>query len=302
MFRVISNFLAVASALLLLALPAVAERWSVEKAREWYGRQRWLVGCNFLPSTAVNDVEMWQRETFDPRTIDRELGWAEDLGFNTVRVFVNYVVWEADAAGLKERFDRFLGIADRHGIRTMPALFDDCFKPEPKSGKQDEPLPGVHNSQWVQSPGARRRADRSCWPALERYVKDMVATFGRDRRIVAWDLYNEPSQSLPLLEATFLWTREAKPSQPLTSCQFGPRAMRRRTADLCDILSIHNYGNLESVKAEVKALKTSGRPVLCTEWMARGADSRFATHLPFKQEKVGCWSWEIGRASCRERV
>ena len=127
-------------------------QWNTERAQAWYAARPWLVGCNFLPSTAVNDVEMWQAETFDPATIERELGWAHDLGFNTVRVFFNYVVWEADAKGSKERFDRFLAIADKAGIRTMPILFDDCFKPEPRVGKQDEPEPGVHNSQWVQSP------------------------------------------------------------------------------------------------------------------------------------------------------
>ncbi len=39
------------------------KRWSVEKANEWYAKQPWLVGCNFIPSTAVNQLEMWQEET-----------------------------------------------------------------------------------------------------------------------------------------------------------------------------------------------------------------------------------------------
>lgn len=274
--------------------PPVPGQWTAERAWEWYGKQPWLVGCNFLPSTAVNDVEMWQRETFDPATIDRELGWAAGLGFNTVRVFVNYVVWEADADGLKQRVARFLEIADKHHIATMPILFDDCFKPEPRAGKQEAPVPGVHNSQWVQSPGARRRGDPNSWPMLEKYVKDVVGTFGRDRRVVVWDLYNEPSPSLPLVEAAFRWAREAGPSQPLTTCIFGPPPMARRIPELCDVVSFHHYGPLPGVKAELERLKAFGRPILCTEWMARGAGSRFDTHLPlFKQEKVACWNWGL---------
>jgi len=263
-------------------------RWPRQTAWEWYARQPWLVGCNYVPSTAVNDVEMWQKETFDPETIDRELGWAEDLGFNTVRVFLNYVVWEADAEGLKQRMTKFLEIADRHGIRTMFILFDDCFKPEPKVGKQDAPVPGVHNSQWVQSPGAHRRDNADHWPMLEKYVKTIVGAFGQDKRVVLWDLYNEPTKSRPLVEAAFKWAREAKPSQPLTSCWLG--------ADYSDILSFHCYGDLAAVRAEIDKLMPNrcGRPYVCTEWMARRGGSRFETHLPyFKLQNIGCWSWGL---------
>jgi len=76
----------VAAAVLLGCLDAGAfageapERWSAEKANAWYDRLPWLVGCNFIPSTAVNQLEMWQAETFDADTIDRELGWAKGVG------------------------------------------------------------------------------------------------------------------------------------------------------------------------------------------------------------------------------
>jgi hypothetical protein len=266
----------------------VAGRWTRDRVWLWYNMQPWLVGCNFVPSTACNDVEMWQKETFDPETIDRELGWAEELGFNTVRVFVNYVVWEADAAGLKQRMTKFLEASDRHGIRAMFILFDDCFKPEPKVGRQDDPVPGVHNSQWVQSPGVHRRSDQEHWPMLEKYVKDVVGAFAQDKRVVIWDLYNEPSKSRPLVEAAFRWAREARPSQPLTSCWLG--------VDYSDILSFHCYGDLAAVRAEIEKLTPNrrGRPYLCTEWMARSAGSRFETHLPyFKQQNIGCWSWGL---------
>ena len=279
---------ALLAALLLCNLARAADapdRWPPEKANAWYTAQPWLVGCNFLPSTAVNDVEMWQAESFDPATIQRELGWAHGLGFNTVRVFLNYVVWEADADGLKKRFTQFLTIADQQGIRVVPILFDDCFKTEPHVGKQDPPVPGVHNSQWVRSPGVRRSADPACRPLLEKYVQDMVGTFGQDRRVVLWDLYNEPAQgSLPLVEATFRWAREAKPSQPLASCWCA--------VPLSDLVNLHDYGPLDPLKKAIAHARESGRPVIVTEWMARPQGSRFETHLPFfKDEKIGCWNW-----------
>jgi hypothetical protein len=271
-----------------------ADRWPAAKAWQWYRAQPWLVGCNFLPSTAVNDVEMWQKESFDAKTIDRELGWAQQLGFNTVRVFVNYAVWEADPAALKATFRQYLKIADKHGITTLVILLDDCFKPEPRVGKQDAPEPGVHNSQWVQSPGVKRREDRAAWPKLEQYVKDMVSTFGKDKRVLAWEIYNEPCTSLPLVEAAFKWARQANPSQPVTTTIYGNADMQKRIIELSDVLCFHEYGPLSAAKAQVATLSAHGRPVLCTEWMARGAGSRFETHLPFfKEKRIACWNWGL---------
>jgi hypothetical protein len=287
---------AMAGLLLSTMAPAadVPDRWPAEKATTWYAAQPWLVGCNFLPSTAVNDVEMWQPGTFDAATIERELGWAHELGYNTVRVFVNCVVWEADAAGLKQRLDKFLSIADKRGIRAMPVLLDDCnFAGRvADAGKQPDPVPGVHNSQWVSSPPQKMVSDKATWPKLEQYVKDMVGAFAQDKRIVIWDLYNEPSLSLPLVEATFKWARAAQPSQPLTACVFGSPEMQKRIPELCDLVSFHNYGPLPGVKNDVKNLKQAhDRPVICTEWMARPG-STFQGILPFfRDQKIGCWNW-----------
>ena len=281
-----------------------AERWTAAKANEWYAAQPWLVGCNFLPSTAVNDVEMWQAETFDAATIGRELGWAHDLGFNTVRVFLNYVVWEADADGLKKRFDRFLAIADKQGIRVMPILFDDCnFAGRTAAiGKQPDPVPGVHNSQWVSSPPLAMVADRAAWPKLEQYVKDMVGTFAQDRRVVIWDLYNEPGnsgmgeKSRPLMEAAFAWAHELKPTQPLTTGAFVNfnAPLSQRMMELSDIVSFHGYDDRKGIEAKLKICGGYGRPVLCTEWLLRQGGNNFESLLPlFRGRKIGCYNWGL---------
>ncbi|MHB8970105.1 MAG: cellulase family glycosylhydrolase [Pirellulaceae bacterium] len=284
--------------------PAVATPWPVGKIRAWYDQQPWLVGCNFLPSTAVNDVEMWQAETFDPVTIDRELGWAHDLGFNTVRVFINYVVWEADAAGLKKRFEDFLQIAGRHDISVMPILFDDCnFAGRiTAAGPQPDPVPGIHNSQWVSSPPLAMVTDRATWPKLAAYVQDMVGSFGNDQRVVIWDLYNEPGnsglgeQSQPLMEATFSWARAVKPIQPLTigAWEDFNRPLSRRMLELSDIVSYHGYDSPAGIEAKLKVCATYDRPVICTEWLVRRDGNTFETLLPlFRDRKIGCWNWGL---------
>src|ERR1700758_5513262 len=168
------------------------DRWTEEQANAWYARQPWPVGANFLPSTAINELEMWQAETFDTATIDRELGWAEGIGMNTMRVFLHNLLWEQDPEGFKKRIDEFLTIAARHHIRPIFVLFDSCWDPFPKLGPQHPPIPGVHNSGWVQAPGAKILADSSQYPQLESYVKGVVGGFANDQRILAWDVWNEP--------------------------------------------------------------------------------------------------------------
>ncbi len=301
------------------------QRWSTEKANDWYDNLPWLVGCNFIPSTAINQMEMWQKETFDTATVDRELGWAADLGFNTVRVYLHDLAWKVDARGFKARVDHFLDMAMAHGIRTMPVLFDDCWHEKPAPGRQPAPVPGVHNSGWVQSPGRRKATDRRFWQELEAYIKDIFTTFGHDDRILIWDLYNEvgniflptlsrpwsqkafrlpwlmlryfllPCPTLPLLEKSFQWARSADPDQPLTaSIWFFDPALNRYLLETCDVITFHNYNDADSLSRQIKKLKGAGRPLICTEYMARPQGSCFATHLPiFKATRVGCYNWGL---------
>lgn len=176
----------------LPALSAQSERWAEGKARYWYVKLPWLVGANYIPATAINELEMWQADSFDPQRIEKELQWAESIGMNTMRVFLHDLLWQQDPAGFRKRIDEFLKIASRHGIRPMLVLFDSCWDPFPRLGPQKKPTPGVHNSGWVQSPGAEALADASQHPRLEAYVKGVVTAFGKDRRVLAWDIWNEP--------------------------------------------------------------------------------------------------------------
>jgi endo-1,4-beta-mannosidase len=168
------------------------DRWSEQRANAWYQQQPWLVGSNYIPASAINELEMWQASTFDPQQIDKELGWAEGLGMNTMRVFLHDLLWQQDAAGYKQRLDQFLTIAAKHHIRPVLVLFDSCWDPLPKLGTQRAPMQGVHNSGWVQSPGAKALEDSSQYPRLKSYVVGVVGAFANDQRILAWDVWNEP--------------------------------------------------------------------------------------------------------------
>jgi hypothetical protein len=315
------RMLALVIVLFLLATPRVAiaqeARWSEAKAASWYAQQPWLVGSNYIPASAINELEMWQGDTFDPEEIDKELGWAEELGMNTMRVFLHDLLWEQDRAGFQRRIERFLTIAAKHKIRPVFVLFDSCWDPNPKVGPQHPPIPGVHNSGWVQSPGKMALADAGQYPRLKEYVQGVVGAFAGDSRVLAWDVWNEPDNTndgayskvelkdkkkfvLALLPQVFAWAREVRPSQPLSSGVWEwdwtsaekLSAVARVQLEQSDVISFHNYGWPEDFERQVQWLMAYKRPLICTEYMARGAGSTFDTVLPIaKKYKVGAINW-----------
>jgi Cellulase (glycosyl hydrolase family 5) len=294
-------------------------RWSESKANDWYQRQPWLIGSNFLPATAINELEMWQEETFDPHEIDKELGWAESLGMNTMRVFLHDLLWKQDSAGFKKRMDEFMVISSKHHIRPIFVLFDSCWDPYPDLGPQHPPIPGVHNSGWVQSPGAKALSDPAQLARLEAYVEGIVGAFADDPRVLAWDVWNEPSNTnggaygkvelkdkqqyvLELLPKVFAWARSTHPTQPLTSGlwegdwssveKLDPIA--RVQLQQSDVISFHNYSWPEDFEQHVRWLQSYHRPIMCTEFMARPMGSTFDMILPIaKQYRVAAINWGL---------
>lgn len=309
---------------LLLAFHATAwpqnARWSEQKANDWSAHQPWLVGSNYIPKDAINELEMWQEASFDPQEMDKELGWAESLGMNTMRVFLHDLLWQQDAPGFRKRLDQFLTIAARHHIRPLFVLFDSCWDPLPQLGPQRPPIPGVHNSGWVQSPGARALADSAQVPRLKAYVQGIVGAFAKDDRILGWDIWNEPSSDqtgnypktematatkiarvTELLPQAFAWAREVNPTQPLTSGVYEIDLSKDENAQdeieriqlrESDVITFHNYSWPESFKKEIDWLRRFHRPIICTEFMARSVGSTFDTILPIaKREQVGAINW-----------
>jgi len=298
---------------------AQMNRWTEKQAADWYAKQPWLVGSNYIPANAINELEMWQADTFDPKRIDLELGWAEAIGLNTMRVFLHDLPWQQDAAGFQKRIDTFLQIAAKHHIKPLFVLFDSCWDPQPQLGKQHAPKPGVHNSGWVQSPGAKALQDASQYPRLEAYVKGVVGAFAKDDRILGWDVWNEPDNGnggsykdlepknknelvVALLPRAFAWARSAHPTQPLTSGvwkddwsvpeKLGPGA--KIQIETSDVISFHSYDKPEVFEKRILSLQQYHRPLICTEYMARGNGSTFQGSLPIaKKYNVGAINWGL---------
>ncbi len=312
-----------AACCIILAIPLshafARERWTTQQANSWYAQQPWLVGSNYIPATAINEIEMWQADSFDPKRIDLELGWAQNIGLNTMRVFLDDLVWKEDPAGYRKRIDTFLNITAKHHIRPMFVLFDSCWNPHPHLGKQPAPRPGVHNSGWVQVPGADALRDPAQYPRLEAYVKGVVGAFANDNRVLAWDIWNEPDNTngssygkleppnkvelvRNLLPQAFAWARSQNPTQPLTSgvwkgdwssdAKLDP--MERIQLGDSDLVSFHNYDKPPEFEKRIVWLQRLDRPIVCTEYMARGNGSTFEGSLPVALKyHVGAINWGL---------
>jgi len=312
-----------AGILLMLSMSVMAQaaehqRWSEKTANDWYAKQPWLVGVNYIPADAINQLEMWQADSFDPKRIDLELGWAVGLGMNTMRVFLHDLLWQQDSAGFQKRIDTFLSVAAKHKIRPLFVLFDSCWDPFPRLGMRRAPRLGVHNSGWVQNPGAAALKDPAQYSSLEAYVKGIVGAFAHDPRVLGWDVWNEPGnlndssygklepanrteQVLGLLPRVFTWARAAGPDQPLTcgvweENDWSPldklSALGKVQLEISDVISSHNYDVPAVFEEHLKSLLGYHRPILCTEYMARGNGSTFQGILPIaKKHKVAAINW-----------
>lgn len=300
-------------------------QWSKSQAQEWYNEHGWACGFNYLPRTAVNWTEMWQAETFDAHTIDQELEWAHNYGYNALRTNLPFIVWEDDRDGLLARIDTFLAIAAKHHIQVMLTLMDDCgfSGDEPYLGPQKDPVPNLHNSQAAASPGRAIVMSPSLWPRIEAYVRDVLTRFKNDERVAIWDLYNEPGNrgvfvgpgessdiddaleefALTLMVSAFSWAHDVRPSQPLTvgawHVEHDDYATFEHPIDatalaLSDIVSYHNYNTVACQLEILDKLSQRGRPVLCTEWLARHLDCNLTEQLPlFSAFDTGCYHWGL---------
>jgi len=301
----------------------IGKQWSEARAQAWYSGQPWMIGSNFNPSTSINQLEFWQAESFDPETIDRELGWAADLGFNLMRVYLHNLLWAQDSTGFLQRMEKYLEISGKHGIKTMFVLLDDVWDPSPHLGKQRDPRPHVHNSGWVQAPGAEILGDSSRHKELKPYIQGVLSHFANDSRVLMWDLYNEPDNratgiypeteienkhdfSYDLARKVMKWAREMDPSQPLTMGIWRGEiehwgdpdslpAVDKFMVEQSDIISFHAYdGSMEDVKKKVEELRTYNRPMICTEYLARGRGNGFTNVFTyFKSENIGAINWGL---------
>ena len=303
------KFFAIAGCLLLcintvLCAQESGLRWSAEKANKWYAQQPWYTGFNYIPAYAINYTAMWDKSSFNPDAIDKELSLASQSGMNVLRAVLQYAVYKEDPAYFIRTLDQFMTICAKYHIRFVPTFFDDCvfgIEHDPKTGKQPEPLEGWYAWAWSPSPGHSLVIDTGRHAELESYVKTILKKFATDERVLFWDLYNEPTNgglgtaSFPLVKKVIRWAREVNPSQPISIGVWdNNKKLNAIILEASDVISFHHYGNSVDFEKKILELQKTGRPVFCTEWMNRSLDSKVATHLPVLYKyRVGSMLWGL---------
>ena len=302
----------------------MTEKWSKEKAWQWYNGKPLIVGFNFIPSNVINFVELWQNLGHDEimKNVDHEIDMAAELGLNSVRMKVPFFIWEHEHDSFMNNLEDLLCRLDKRGITMMPVFFSDCcvpidmYKP-PHLGKQPEPVKGYFGGSPVTPFDSTPRVgyipedDRDTWPKVEEFIREIVGKYAKDERILIWDIWNEPgncnrsTMSLPLMERCFRWAREMDPIQPLCAgpCGLGGKfpyeylmnpyplaPMEEKAVELSDIMNFHFYGDYAHTVKYIEHLKGYGLPMVCTEWLHRPFRSNIETHLPlFAEENIGSY-------------
>ena len=295
--------------------------WTREQAWEWYNAQPWIRGCNYMSADCANRVDQWQELGFEERfeTQRTEMALAQSIGFNAFRLILGeegFGIWYADHDGFMERFDRTLELCREHGIRAIVTLANDCSRPKEL---WKLPEPGPQKYDWGYH-GGRKQSQHGTYPGAVGYTslddpelaeafyamcREIMTVHRNDSRILFWDLINEPGAnnrkqiSAANVRKLFEIGWEVNPDQPLTADlwnSFGKgekNPSENVVAELCDIVSYHNYSPLERQKEIVKDLRERiGRPLVNTEWMARIRGNNIQDCYPFfEQERIGCTMW-----------
>lgn len=257
-----------------------------------------IKGAVYTPTNAVNYIDWWQN--FDPAIVDRELAYAQTYGINTIAVYLHYLVWENNAADLLAKFETVLQLADKHGIKVSPIFYDDCWNPAPQLGDQGAPIPGVHNSRWVQSPGAAVKNDYygNYKPKLRNYVQDVVNAHLSDKRILFWEQMNEPgcnsggterAMNIILMNDARIAIKDTGTTIPVGS----PSVQMSEPYYFSDFFSFHPY--------DANYPGPYGPTVLNSETMNRGSQTVPGIVSHYGGTNTGYIMWEltIGRTNTR---
>lgn len=294
------------------------ERWSNEKAWDWYKSKKWIRGCNFISSDCANRIDQWQSYGATDRfkTVDEELALAKSVGFNSIRVLVEYDVWDMEHDAFMQNLETYLQICDKHGITCMIVLANDCQTPKENYkktvlGEQHFDL-GYHGGRKV-SPHQKGEETYNIFDEPEiatRYiamVREIITKYKDDKRVILWNILNEPGnrrgdKSLEFMKKMFQTAREIDPIQPLAADIWNGinedgsarTNIEQAAMDLSDVISFHWYGDFCSMVKFVTALKKTNRPIFCTEWLHRISGNNIFEIFPyFFSEGIASYQWGL---------
>jgi hypothetical protein len=267
-----------------------------------------IVGAVYNPHSADNAIDFWNN--YDPVEVDQELQYAEVYGMNTITVYLHYFSWLTDRIGLLSKFENLLEIANNHGLKVAPIFYDDCWNYDPAPGPQPSPIWGVHNSQWVESPGhpveenyfnPMSSSDNTTYKtSLQNYITDFASVYRNDPRILYWEIMNEPGCSgdgsmqerrAQLMNDGRMAILAAGATQPISS----PQVQEDEGTYFSDFYAFHPYGGYAG------PINGSDVNALNSETLERGFNDAWGYAFPMTMAgvvsnyggKTGFLVWEL---------
>lgn len=295
-------------------------RWTENEIKAWYDALPWLRGCNFLPSNCVNRLDMWQsyKRNEHLETADRELALCNETGFNTVRLWLNFDVYYKEPEEFMNTLESYISLSAKHNQAVMIVLAYEEDLPYGEKfiaknlGKQKIYFNHFNRDYKLFNECLNENKFRhySEYPETRELffemVERVVKKYREDKRIIAWNVENEPGigigkRAIKLLRELFALVRSLDPVQPLAADIWhavkddGTLDSEEENVayELSDFISFHSYSEYEWFLSGLYALKKHyARPIIVTEWLNRCNHNTVRDIYPLLMyDKIGCYCW-----------
>lgn len=298
------------------------EKWTKERAWEWYNKQPWIRGFCYYPSCCLNMIEMWQEYNWDKvkATMEKEMAIAKEWGFNAVRILTLFDLYLDQPEAHLNHLEEFIQICDKNQIKVMVCIGNDCLVSKsnykkPSYGEQEYDL-GYHSGKAISphivmnEPGYALADEPEYFDLYLEYVEAIISKYAKDERVLLWDIYNEPGNSrrgmmsYKVMEESFKIARKYDTIQPCAACCWSYnekdepyKEIELKALEMSDVILYHGYMNYKKHKRTVKFLKkTYERPLFNTEWLHRIWHNDVEHFFPyFRKNKIAAFNWGFVR-------
>lgn len=260
-----------ATAVAVVAGARIAQAQATEPAVNDYSKIR---GFNYQPSYGGHGLETWG-DAFDIAVVREELlrGRRYFPGMNAIRLWLSYDAYIRQPDKMASRFHSVIALSEEVGVRFIPTIFNGWHSCPDFGGISVEML-----GYWG---GADRFAE-----AFGPYIDAIVMPHADDKRILLWDLCNEPFNSagceasrkivLDWLGRVRGRCKECGITAPIAVGSVPGIESMRMLEPLSDVITFHPYyawnagmatpQQFESFVDEAVAFgKSVGKPMLATE-------------------------------------
>jgi len=217
-------------------------------------------GANYVPSYARNSLEIWAK--YDPEVVERELGYAAELGLDGVRTFIHsepFLERPDDAVGAVKDFTRCCA---EKKLAFMPVLLDGCH------------IMSGSRLLWPGNPPPDKAGEEG-WPELEKYINLILPVLRDSESVAVYDVINEPRVGArpdfdKLTRHFSALVKDLDPDRPVTIGAIN-RGEMNSVMDVVDVASVHSYMSSdvllhEELRTCHRETEAAGKELILSEW------------------------------------